>query len=148
MFFINSLISREHLPHLLLYKKKIIVAFRICDQSNHWVTRFLNMLVWYLLSPGRWKMKSSWIGRKTLNLIFSTANFRLTGVYLLSSICRTLHNVSTGFSSMHRGILVLKIDTSILRKSSSFANKTAVFVKTKIYFCRWNFANKQINRNF
>ena len=49
---------------------------------------------------------------------------------------------------MYRGILKLK-NASILLKNASFANKTccgltALFVKTKIYFCRCYFANKQI----
>ena len=54
--------------------------------------------------------------------------------------------------SMYRGILELKKDTSISRKNGSFANKmyrslTALFVKTKIYFCRCYFRSKQINKN-
>ena len=90
--------------------------------------------------------------RKTLNLIFSKTNFGPTGVYVLSSISRTLHNFSTGFFSIYRGILELKYDTRISRKNGSFANKTccaliALFVKTKIYFCRGKFENKQINEN-
>ena len=41
---------------------------------------------------------------------------------------------------------------SILRKNGSFSNKTcctltALFVETKIYFCRCNFGNKQTNKN-
>ena len=53
---------------------------------------------------------------------------------------------------MYRGTLGLKNDTSILRKNGSYANKTcyalsALFVKTKIYFCHCNFGNKQINKN-
>ena len=47
---------------------------------------------------------------------------------------------------------VLKNDTSILRKNDWFSNKTcccltALFLKTKIYFCHCNFVNKQINKN-
>ena len=66
-------------------------------------------------------------------------NFGPTGVYVLSSITRTLDNFSTGFFLMYRGIFELKSDTSILRKNISFANKTccaltAMFLKTKSYF--------------
>ena len=69
----------------------------------------------------------------------------------LSSISRTLHNFSLRFFSMYRGILELENDTSILDKNNSFANKTccaltALFIKTKIYFCRCNSGNKQINK--
>ena len=49
---------------------------------------------------------------------------------------------------MYRRILELKNDISILRKNGSFAYKTyigltALFLKTKIYFCRCNFTSKQ-----
>ena len=47
-------------------------------------------------------------------------NFRPTGVYVLRSNSKTLHNFSTGFFLMYRGILELKNDTSILRKSTRF----------------------------
>ena len=75
-----------------------------------------------------------------------------TALYVLSSISRTLHNFSTGFCSIYRGILELKSNDSSLLKNGSFPNKTccfltALFVKTKIYFCRCNFGNKQINKN-
>ena len=85
-------------------------------------------------------------------MIFSKTNFELTGMYVLSSVSRTLQNFSTGYFSMYRGILELQNDTSILRENGSFANKTcfgltALFVKTKIYLYRFNFANKQINKN-
>ena len=75
-------------------------------------------------------------------------NFWPTGLYVLSSISRTLHNFSIGFFSMYRGILELKNDTRILRKNESFPNKTCcvLTVKTSIYFCRYNFANKQIKK--
>ena len=84
-------------------------------------------------------------------MIFSKTNFRPTGVNVLSSISKTLHNFSTGFSPMHRGILELKNDTSILHKNGSFSNKTccgltALFLKRKIYFCRCSFVNKQIKK--
>ena len=110
------------------------------------------MLIWSLLSTGRLQMKSSCIYCETLNLIFSKTNFGPTGVYVLSSISRTLHNFSTGFFSMYREISELKNDPSILCKSGPFANKTccsltALFVKTKIYFCLCNFANKHIKKN-
>ena len=100
----------------------------------------------------RWQMKSCWMQCKTLNLIFSKTNFSPTGVYVLSSISKTLHNFSTGFFPMYRGILQLKYDTSILCKNGSFSNKTccgliALFLKTKIYFCCCNFVNKQTNKN-
>ena len=54
---------------------------------------------------------------------------------------------------MYRGILELKNNTSILRGNGSFTNKmygglTALFVKTKIYFCRCNFGNNEINKKF
>ena len=80
-------------------------------------------------------------------------NFRLTGVYVLSSISKALHNFSTGFFPMYRGILELKKVISILRKNDSFSSKTccgltALFLKTKICFRRCNFVNKQINKNF
>ena len=89
---------------------------------------------------------------QNINLIFSKTNFRPTGVYVLSSISKTLHNFSTGFFPMYRGILELKNDTNILRKNGSFSNKTccglaALFLKTKIYFCRCNFVNKQTHKN-
>ena len=53
---------------------------------------------------------------------------------------------------MYRGISELKNDTSILCKNGSFLNKTrcgltAPFLKTKIYFCRCNLVNKQIDIN-
>ena len=49
---------------------------------------------------------------------------------------------------MYRGIVELKNDTSIIRKNGSFVNKTcyaltALFVKTKMYFCHCNSGNKQ-----
>ena len=75
------------------------------------ITKLLNMLIWSLLSPGR-----CWISCKTLNLIFSKTNFWPTGLYVLSSISKILHNFSTGFFSMYRGILELKNDNRILRK--------------------------------
>ena len=85
-------------------------------------------------------------------MIFSKNNFALVWVYVLSSISRTLHNFPTGYLSMYRGIIQLKIDSSILHKNDSFTNKTccglsALFVKTKIYllFC-CNFGNKQIKK--
>ena len=64
-----------------------------------------------------------------------------------------LHNFSAGFFPMYRGLLELKNDASNLRKNGSFSNTTccgltALFLKTKIYFCRCNFVNKQINKNF
>ena len=65
---------------------------------------------------------------------------------------QNLFHFSTGFFSMYIGILELKNGTSILRKNGSFANKTccaltALFVKTKSYFCRCNFGIKQISKN-
>ena len=83
-------------------------------------------------------------------------------VFVLSSISRNLHNFSTRFFSMYRGILELKNDIlwnfygifyDILSKNGSFTNKTcfgviALFVRTKIYFYRCNFTDKQINKNF
>ena len=80
------------------------------------------------------------------NLIFLKTDFRPTGVFVLSSISKTLHNFLTGFFPTYRGILELKRDTSILRKYDSFSNKvccglTALFLETKIYFCRCNFVN-------
>ena len=45
---------------------------------------------------------------QTLNLIFSKTNLRPTGVNILSSISKTLHNFSTGFFPVYRGILVQK----------------------------------------
>ena len=56
---------------------------------------------------------------------------------------------SKGFFSLYRGILELKRDISIMHKNHLFANKTCcglttLFVKMKIYFCCYNFANKQI----
>ena len=112
------------------------------------MTKLLNMLIWSLLSPGPWQIKSCWMQCKTLNLIFSKTNFGPTGVYVLSFISRTWNNFSTGLFPMYRGILELKNDTVILRKHGSFANKmccglTALFVKTKSYFSRCNIANKQ-----
>ena len=52
---------------------------------------------------------------------------------------------------MYRGIIELNNGTRILCRNGSFANKTccgftALFIKTKIYFCRCNFANKQIKK--
>ena len=89
---------------------------------------------------------------KTLNLVFSKMNLRSTGVYVLSSISKTLHTFSTGSFPMYRGILELKNDTKVLRKNNSFSNKTccnltALFLKLKVYFCHCNFVNKQINKN-
>ena len=56
------------------------------------------------------------------------------------------------FFPMYRGILEPQNYTSILHKNGSFSNKTccgltALLLKTKIYFCRCNFVNKQINEN-
>ena len=53
---------------------------------------------------------------------------------------------------MNRGILELKSDTRILQTDALFRNKTcyflsALFAKAKIYFCRYNFGNKQLNKN-
>ena len=66
---------------------------------------------------------------------------------------QNLHNFSTGLFLMYRAILGLKNNTSIFQKNGSFTNKaccslTALLVKTKIYYCHSNFANKQINKNF
>ena len=47
-------------------------------------------------------------------------NFRPAGVYVLGSISKTLHNFSTGFFLMYRGILELENHTSILRKNVLF----------------------------
>ena len=75
-----------------------------------------------------------------------------TGVYVLSSISKTLCNLPTGFFSMYRGIYIkLKTTLSILCKNCSFSNKTcsgltALFLKMKIYFCCCNFVNKQITK--
>ena len=79
-------------------------------------------------------------------------NFQPTGLHVLSSVPRTLHNWSTVFFPMYRGTLELKNHASILRKNGSFSYKpcgslTALFVKTKIYFCRCKCGNKQINKN-
>ena len=81
-------------------------------------------------------------------MIFSKPKFSPTGVYVSSSISKTLLNFPTGFFPMYREILELKNDTSILHKNGSFSNKTccgftALFLKTKIYFCCCNFASKQ-----
>ena len=66
-------------------------------------------------------------------------SFRPTGVYVLSSIPKTLYNFSTGVFPMYRGILELKNNASILRKNGSFSNKTcrgltALFLKRKFTF--------------
>ena len=71
---------------------------------------------------------------------------------VLRSISKTLHNFSTCFFSMYRGILEPKNNISISRKNGSFANRTccgltALAVKTRIYFYCCNFVNKQINKN-
>ena len=52
---------------------------------------------------------------------------------------------------MYRGTLEPKKYTNILRKNGSFSNKTscgltALFLKTKIYFCCCNVGNKQIKK--
>ena len=39
---------------------------------------------------------------QNLNLIFSKMNFRLTGVYILSSISKTLNNFSAGLLPLSR----------------------------------------------
>ena len=62
-----------------------------------------------------------------------------------------MHDFSTVFFSIYGEILELKNDTSILRKSDLFANKTccgliALFVKRKVYYCRCNVTNKQITK--
>ena len=80
-------------------------------------------------------------------MIFSKPNFRPTGEYVLSPISKTLHNFSTWFFPMYRGILELKNHTRILCENGSFLNKTcydltALFLKSKIYFCCCNFVNK------
>ena len=94
-------------------------------------------------------IETCWIYCKTLNLIFSKTNLRLIGVYVLCSISRTLHDFSAVFFSICR-ILQLKNGNRVLLKNGSFANKmycglTALFVKTKYYFCHSNLVNKQIN---
>ena len=86
---------------------------------------------------------------QTLNLIFSKVNFRLTGVYVLSSISKALHNFYTAFFPMYRGILELKNNTRIFVQNGLFSYKTccgltALFLKMKISFCCCNFVNKQI----
>ena len=55
---------------------------------------------------------------------------------------------------MHRGTLELKNDGSILQKNDLFTNKTCctlwttLFVKTKTYFCCFNFGKKQQQKKF
>ena len=73
-------------------------------------------------------------------------------VYILGSISRTLDNFFTALFWKYGWILELKSDTSILLENGSFVYKTcfglaALFVKSKIYFYRCNFAKKQINKN-
>ena len=102
------------------------------------------MLVWSLLSPGL---------ALAIEIMLNILKKEFWADYDLSPISRNLHNFSTIFFSMYRGILEVKNDTSILLKNDSFTNKmccrlTPLFTKTKIYFCRFIFANKQINKNF
>ena len=47
---------------------------------------------------------------------FLENEFWADGVYVLSSISRTLHNFCTGFFSMYRRILELKNDTTFYAK--------------------------------
>ena len=68
-----------------------------------------------------------------------------------NSISRTLAKNSGVYFTKYKGILELKSDTRISRKNGWFVSKTccgltALFVKTKIYFCCWNFVNKKINK--
>ena len=56
--------------------------------------------------------------------LFENNFFGPAEVYGLVSISRALHIFSTELFSMYRGILELKNDTSILRISDSFTNKT------------------------
>ena len=104
------------------------------------ITRLLNILIIFT---------EPWTNEIMLNIMqnfkfgFPKTNFRPTAVYVLSSISKTLHDFSTRFLPMYRGTLELKNDTRIMRKNSSFSNKTccgftALFLKTKIYFCRCN----------
>ena len=107
------------------------------------------MLAWSLLSPRFLTNEIMLNIMQNFKFDYSKTNFRPTGVYISSSISRTLHKFSMGFFSMYRGVLGLKSYTSILRKNGSFTYKTccsltALFVKTKINFLRCNFGNNQI----
>ena len=82
---------------------------------------------------------------------FLKNEYQANWVYVLSSISRTLHNISTGFFPMYRGILELKKVTITMHKNGSFSKGTcwgltALFLKTKIYICRFKFVKKQINK--
>ena len=96
---------------------------------------------------------------KDLQIFLSHATFikvsqkiRPTRAYVLSSITRSIRSFFKRLFSMYRGIFELKNDISIFCKNGSFANKTCcgltvLFIKTKINFFRYNFTNKQINKN-
>ena len=123
--------------YLSPYVKRNIVA--ICDQNNLLVTRLLDLLILSLLREP-WALANEIMLNIMQNFDFDFLEneFWQTGVYVLSSVSRTLHNFSKGLFSMYRGILELKSDTSILHKNGSFANMircrlTALLVKTKIY---------------
>ena len=77
------------------------------------------MLIWSLLNPGRWWMKSKTFKCDFLKNEFYDflKNTPPTGVYVLSSISKTWHNFSTGFFPMYRGILELKNNISFLCKN-------------------------------
>ena len=93
---------------------------------------------------------------RNLNLLFSKTNFGPTWVYVLSSISTTLHNFSTGFLSICTGILELESVSKSFETLQCFSkfflspqekSLTALFVKTKIYFCCFNIENKHISKN-
>ena len=83
---------------------------------------------------------------------FLENEFWLTGMYVSSSISRTLHNFSTGFFSMYREILELKHDMlafcrKMVHSHTMYFGLAALFVKTKIYFYHCNFVSKQISKS-
>ena len=80
-------------------------------------------------------------------------NFRLTGMYVLSFISKTLHSFSNGFFPMYRGILELKNDTIILRKKWLILKQDVMrfggtVSKNGNLLLLCNFVNKQIKKNF
>ena len=125
----NSLISREHLLHLF-YQKETFVAFYITIRQliNNKVFEHANLIFTELLALAN-VMKN-----------FKT-DFLENEFWVNWCVRFKLYFHSMGYFSLYRGILEPKNNTSILHKNGSFANTntccclTALFRKTKIYFC-------------
>ena len=72
--------------------------------------------------------------------------------FFLGSISGTFRNFSTEFFSMYRGILELKTILAFYAKIALSQKNVwrldCTIFKTKNYFCRSSFGNKQIKKNY